>query len=71
MTTDITQKGDKANHLPVGQASECTGVHPDSDCVNSSNSPPTPTVKRKAVDEKNEPDVKPGEMLEDYKFTQH
>jgi len=52
-------------------AGECTDVHPDSDCVNSSNSPPTPPVKRKAIDEKNEPEVKPGKMLEDDKFTQH
>lgn len=61
MTTDNTKQG----------AGECTDVHPDSDCVNSSNSPPTPKVKRKVVDVKNEPKVKPGEMLEDHKFTQH
>lgn len=54
----------------MSQATECTDIHPDSDCVDSSNSPPLPQVRR-VVDKKNEPKVKPGEMLEDAKFTQH
>lgn len=61
-------KASPANH--VGQATQCTDIHPDSDCVNSSSSRPVPKVKR-IVDVKNEPAVKPGEMLEDEKFTQH
>jgi len=54
----------------LSQATECTDIHADSDCVDSSNSPLVPQVRR-VVDKKNEPKVKPGEMLEDAKFTQH
>ena len=65
----VSEKDSQSTGSAVSQATECTDIQHDSDCINSSNSPPVPKVRRK-VDPKNEPEVKPGTMLEDDKFTQ-
>lgn len=61
--------------MAIGKIKQCldqSRQHTDLDSENNNNGDALITSGgiRKIVDPRNEPKVKPGEMLEDYKFTQ-